>query len=345
MMGRFRQRRGGLRVAVFGYDLKFIRPILDLLEAEHGMTIEALESGSLHAFPEHDVRSLVHRADVVVAEWFGPYVSRLVEMSERTAPLVVRLHRFELHRGFPNEVDPGAVDTVVCVNDFYAAELQRVAAWPEDRIEVIPNAIDLDRFGLEKTPGAELRIGVLGMASRRKRLDLALDTIEFVRTTIPRAVLSVKSHRPSELKWVMDDPQERRYFEQLEPRLALSLDAGAVEWSEHGPDVEAWLTGIGSVLSVSDDESFHMAPAEGMASGAIPVVRRWPGAETVYDDRWLFDRPDEAAAMIVRTIEEPGWRAEAAELARSEVGRFSLTSVARHWAETLMAVAAHERSG
>ena len=52
--------------------------------------------------------------------------------------------------------------------------------------------------------------------------------------------------------------------------------AGRGRLRQFGPDVGTWLRRIGFILSTSDDESFHLAPAEGMASGAVPVIRSWP---------------------------------------------------------------------
>ena len=71
----------------------------------------------------------------------------------------------------------------------------------------------------------------------------------------------------------------------------------------------AWLRRIGFVLSTSDDESFHVAPAEGMASGAVPVIRHWPGAETIYDTRWIRETPAEMAASIAALASPDDWEA------------------------------------
>ncbi len=69
----------------------------------------------------------------------------------------------------------------------------------------------------------------------------------------------------------------------------------------------AWLRRVGFVLSTSDDESFHVAPAEGMASRAVPVLRHWPGAETIYDTRWIHRTPADMARAIA-ALDEDEWR-------------------------------------
>lgn len=326
-----RVRHTKMRMGVFGYDLKFIRPLLGELERNHRVEVRTIESGSLHAFPSDDVADLIAWSDVIVAEFFGPYVPTLASMVGRDQPLVVRLHRFELHRGFADAVEPDSVARVICVNDYYASELVRRSPLGDDRITVIPNAIDTVRFDRRKTERATNTLGFLGAASRRKRVDLALDILDVVRLSVPDATLSIKSERPENLKWVMDDPTERAYFESIRPRLEASIAEGAVQWNPHGRDVAEWFTDIGFVVSTSDDESFHMAPAEGMASGTIPVVRRWPGADTVYQERWLFDDVSAAAPEIIRHVTGEADLGEARAAARAQSKRFALPIVADQW--------------
>jgi hypothetical protein len=105
---------------------------------------------------------------------------------------------------------------------------------------------------------------------------------------------------------------------------------GAVVFDDAGPDVPAWLRRIGFVLSTSDDESFHVSPAEGMASRAVPVVRHWPGAETIYDKRWIRETPAEMAASIAALSSAEAWEA-ARQTAHEHVQAFELGAVAEAW--------------
>jgi glycosyltransferase involved in cell wall biosynthesis len=72
-----------------------------------------------------------------------------------------------------------------------------------------------------------------------------------------------------------------------------------------------------------------------MASGAVPVIRHWPGAETIYDGRWIHDTPAEMAAFIASLRDEEAWR-KAGELAHDQAaGSFEFGGVARAWLDLL----------
>jgi glycosyltransferase involved in cell wall biosynthesis len=311
--------RRDLRIGVVSYDLRFFTPILDHLKAAAGVEVRVDRWRSLHAHNGDATDALMDWADVIISEWCGPYAalaSRRVRPDQR---LIIRLHRFELHDGYCAEVDIDNTEAVVAVDPHYRELVLDATGWPEEKVRYIPNLIDTKRFALLKAPEARFRIGMLGANSSRKRLDLALDVVEEVRAEDPRFRLLVKSTRPQETKWVWSNPTERAYFERVLPRVETLEADGALEWSEYGEDVPAWLQQVGFVLSTSDDESFHMAPAEGMASGAVPVVRAWPGATTVYDRRWIHETTTDMARAILALAAEPEAWDRAAKQGRSEV--------------------------
>ena len=111
--------------------------------------------------------------------------------------------------------------------------------------------------------------------------------------------------------------------------------AGGVVFDSYGRDVAAWLRRIGFVLSTSDDESFHLSPAEGMASGAVPVLLGWPGADTIYDTRWIQRDATAIAESIAATVREGRWESERA-FAREQVrAAYGLDKVCRQWTDLL----------
>ena len=243
-------------------------------------------------------------ADVVVCEWCGPNAVWYSQHKRPGQRLIVRLHRFELSTEYPHLVDAEAIDALVTVSPYYRElTAQQLPAFAPDRIIEIPNGIDTRDFDRPKLDGARFQIGMIGVVPRRKRLDRALDILETVRAHDPRFALYTKSQMPWEHRWVWGRSDERRYFEDVFRRVQTSpLLADSVGFDPAGPDVAEWLRGIGTLVSTSDDESFHMAPAEAMASGAVPVILDWPAARSVYDDSWISGSTAEAAALCWRSL-------------------------------------------
>ena len=162
--------------------------------------------------------------------------------------------------------------------------------------------------------------------------------LEELRREDDRYLLFVKSGMPWEHWWVWQNPAERDHYATALRRVQRSpLLRGAVVFDDAGPDVAAWLRRVGFVLSTSDDESFHVAPAEGMASRAVPVLRHWPGAETIYDTRWIHRDPADMAAAIARLAAPDDWR-EAGDAAHAQVAAaFNLPKVCEAWRGLLTA--------
>ena len=96
--------------------------------------------------------------------------------------------------------------------------------------------------------------------------------------------MAVRSVMPWNIKWIWDNmPADRARFETLFARIAADPVLSAqVRFDPAGPDMEEWYRGVGFVLSSSDTEGCHTSVLEGMASGAVPVVRDWPGARSLF---------------------------------------------------------------
>ena len=125
----------------------------------------------------------------------------------------------------------------------------------------------------------------------------------------------------------LEEPTEaaKAYVEGYRRDLAELEPVGAVEVLGHTDDVPGALQGIGTVLSASARESFHIGFVEGVASGAVPVVRDWPffpgATRQLFPADWTVDSVEQAAARVLELTErEQVWRdtgAAASELVRS----------------------------
>ncbi|WP_240810376.1 glycosyltransferase [Actinomadura sp. WMMA1423] len=325
-----------LRVGVAGHDLKFFSRLLDYLRSRPDLEVQVDHWAALKAHDEERSQALVDWADVIVCEWCGPNALWYARRKRPDQRLVVRLHRFELYAAWPKQLDIGAVDQVICVSPHYNDLTREITGWPAGKVVTVPNWVDDAQLDRAKLPGAEHHLGMIGIAPSRKRLDLALDVVEELRRDDPRFTLFVKSKLPWDYWWIWQKDDERAHYEEVFRRIRRSrVLSGGVVFDSYGRDVASWLRRIGWVLSTSDDESFHLAPAEGMASGAVPALLPWPGSDTIYDRRWIHDETSAMAASIATTVSLDRWQ-EDAELARTQVkAAYSLDEVCRQWTDLL----------
>lgn len=321
-----------LRVGIAGHDLKFFTRLLDYLKSRPDMEVRVDHWAALKVHDPERSQELADWADVIICEWCGPNALWYAEHKRPGQRLFVRLHRFELYSGWPQRLDIGAVDRVICVSPHYADLTRKMTGWPTDKVVVVPNWVDDTQFDRVKLDGAEHHLGMIGIAPSRKRLDLGLDVLEQLRRDDPRFMLFIKSKLPWDYWWIWQREEEREHYEQVFRRIRRSpLLAGAVVFDSYGRDVASWLRRIGFVLSTSDDESFHLAPAEGMAAGAVPALLPWPGAETIYDPHWIHADPAAMAASIAATVREGRWEDERL-LGRVQVREaYALDEVCRQW--------------
>ena len=320
-----------LRVVIAGHDLKFFTPLIAYFNLQPGLEVKVDQWAALGEHDEAASSELAEWADVVICEWCGPNAIWYSRHKRPGSRLLVHLHRFELYSHYPGQVKIANVDKVICVSDHYTRLTREHTGWPASKVVTVPNPLDLSQLDRAKLDGAQHNLGLIGIVPSRKRLDLALDVLEELRRDDDRYLLFVKSGMPWQHWWVWQNPAERDHYNAALRRVQRSpLLQGAVVFDDAGPDVPAWLRRVGFVLSTSDDESFHVAPAEGMASGAVPVIRNWPGAETIYDKRWIQPTPAEMAAFVSSLSDPADWRA-AGDEAKEQVRSFRLEDVCQAW--------------
>lgn len=324
------RRYAGARVGVIGYNLKFFRPIEQHLRRLPGVEVRVAEWPKFAVGSPQSTEDVLEWASVIMCEWAGPNAAIASRRRRPDQRLVVRFHRFELERDEWRDILIDQVDTVVAVGEPYRRRILETTEWPEERLTVIPNLVDLAQMDRPKVARAALTLGLLGGSPWRKRPDRALDVLEELRHHDPRWRLHIKGARPEEERWRWEDADyAARYETQFRRMEALGH---AVVWDPAGPDVAEWFRSVGHILSTSDDESFHLAPAEGMASGTLPVIWPWPGSDEIYEQHWIVDDPAAAANAILSR--NSAHRAAA----RREVARFGRERVLPQWEQLLLPV-------
>lgn len=328
-----------LKVLVSSHDFRFVGDVVRMLQGAPGVQVR-LQQWELDAASPADtaaVKADMDWADTVLCEWAG----RQAVWYSRNLPagkhLVVRLHGFESGAAWIGELDFSRVDQMVVVSDFYRRYLVGTHGWDERRVCVIGNSVSFDAFAREKRPDARFHLGMLGYTPLLKRPHLAVEILRHLVAQDKRFVLHLRGRAPWSFSWVWNSKAQeadayRTLFETVGSDPLLRQH---VVFEQHGANVESWFTKIGWVLSLSERETFHLAAAEGMASGAVPVFLRRRGVTSIFSDRWVFDDPESIARYIAMTAAHESWDYES-QVAQEYAAQFDFATVAGRWLSALL---------
>ncbi|MEE1620719.1 glycosyltransferase [Zafaria sp. J156] len=321
-----------LKVLLAGHDLKFAGELIEMLEAHPLIELRFDEWPSLHVHDEARSAELLGWADVVLCEWAG---KNAVWYSQRKRPgqrLLVRLHGFEVRAPWLSEIDFDAVDGLLTVSRLMVDRVEAATGWDAAKIHVVPNALDVRDLGRSKLPGSGHRLGLVGIVPFLKRPDRALDALELLLDQDPCYTLHIRGRLPWEYPHVWAKAVEQEAYLSFFERVGRSARLrDAVVFEPFGADMGSWLRKIGFVLSPSSDESFHLAPAEGMASGAVPIVWDRPGSADVFGEDLVVADAAAAAEKILAYGADPESYHEAALGMRDRARTWDLRSVNRLW--------------
>jgi len=335
------------RVLVVSGNWSFAREMIDHLAQQPSADVRTLEVREAAAWTLGDVargrlpwrwrsclstlaspeeRDLIGQADVICAEWCNDTAVWLSRYGPARPRLVIRLLGYEALGPWPAVVDWRRVDALMFLSEHSRDSVHEVldlGAFPHLASVVVPLVTPASRFHRPKTEEAWRTLGLIGWKTINKDALLAVRVLRALRRSDKRWRLRLLGRPPR--PWTRE---QRAYVNELRDLIA-GVESTAISLDPWTQDVPAWLTGVGYVLSTSRSESFHKAVAEGMASGAIPVVRRWPasqtwrGAERQYPNALLFDDPEDAAAQILELSADPDAVAgKASQAAREARERF-----------------------
>ncbi|MBM7783826.1 glycosyltransferase family 4 protein [Tenggerimyces flavus] len=272
----------------------------------------------LPALPEK-VATDLEWADIVFVDWFDIAAQWATVHVPAGKQLIIRVHSMEAVSPQPHLVDYTKVSDLIFVGahvrDLFVAAVP--AAKSAGRIHVIPNEMQLDRFGLPKSEAAERTIALVQWGKMVKDPIWALELLAELRSTDPswRLLMAGNDFHESLLAsaYVYRDAFRARLQED-DVRDAV-VDAGYVT------DLPTFMQDAGYILSSSRREGSPVSVIEGAASGAVPIVRDWPlyqpfnGARRLFPSEWVVSDVAEAAERI-RSLDGDA-RAKAGEEARA----------------------------
>lgn len=303
--GRYEPRapKDRIRLLVAAHDLKFFNLAARWLEETGRYDIHYDHWPAVRKHDEKTSRAALQQADVIFCEWCAGQAIWYSHNKRPHQKLFIRLHRFEAFTDMPRDVAIDAVDGVIVVSDHLRDFCVSEFGWPKEKITILPQFCLAEQFRRDKHPGAAWTLGLVGINSFLKRPDLAVDILRQVRSHDPRFRLRIRSAMPWSIPWlwVKEDEKIRytAFFHSIERDPSLR---DAIIFDRPGANMAEWFRHVGYILSTSDIEGCHTAVAEGMCSGAVPVVINWPGAGSVYGDA-VHETPEDMANAILRQNE------------------------------------------
>ena len=287
-----------IKVLVNGHDQKFWYPLQRTLEATGKYEFKEDMWQGHAAHDEKYSSELLQWADIIICEWA---LENAVYYSNRKLPhqkVIIRLHLMERNTDYPYRIDYSNVSAIIFVGQHILEECVNKFKIPTNITYLIPNIIDVEKFNKSKFGDSDFNIGIIGTVPMRKRLDLAFETLQSLHQIDKRYTLRVKGASPASYPWVWRNKQERAYYEDIYSKINASELRYNVIFDPPANDVDNWFQMVGYILSPSDFESFHVAPAEGMASGTIPIIWKREGSSDIFPTVVKTDSPKLAAEQI-----------------------------------------------
>ena len=280
---------------------------------------------------ENTFREHLDWADVVFVEWATALAALVSRIDHPGARVVVRLHSYEAFSMWPHMTNWSNIDDVIFVSDHLRDFAQKAIPGLSEpgapRLHVIPNAMDLKKFVCPKEDDARFTLAVVGASKIVKDPRWAIEVVRHLRKHDERyRLLLIRS------KFQDTSAATHKYAEAFERDLAELEPIGAVVPMKHTDDVPEALQEVGVVISSSVRESFHMGLVEGVASGALPVVRDWPffpgAARRLFPEDWVVDTPKQAAERILALTQDADtWRAETRAAAQHVIEKWDWSVV------------------
>jgi glycosyltransferase involved in cell wall biosynthesis len=330
------------RVLLAGHDLKFAGELVELLSNRSDIELEIDEWTSLHTHDPNRSAALLEWADVIICEWAGPNAVWFSHRKRASQRLIVRLHAFELRGPWLDKIDIESIDFVVCVSDLYRQLTHERTGWPIEKLRVVPNGLDAVDFERPKFHGSRFRLGMVGLVPFIKRPDRALDVLEELISLDARYTLHLRGRMPWEYDYEWRKPYQREAYSSLFRRLGSStLLSEHVVFEPFGADMASWFRKIGFILSPSTRESFHLAPAEGMASGSVPVFWDRPGVREIFGDQFVVNSSGEAAALIYRLGQDDNSFGSASNVAMQTAAKYDVERISPLWLTLVLAKRVH----
>ncbi|HCF95764.1 MAG TPA: hypothetical protein DEW46_11930 [Verrucomicrobia bacterium] len=247
------------------------------------------------------------------------------------------LHYFKGHPGWTQGVDARfnrRLSAMITVSQAVAEDYQAQCRVGTDRIRVIPNGIDLDRFSTPETPRAETRRALAIPEEAPVLITVASLTAQKGHTVMLQAIEQLVDTFPNLIWVIVGGGKLKDQIEALADRPATRRHCRFLGNRQDVPDL---LHASDLFVLPSLWEGFGIAALEAAAAGLPLVLSRTGGMVEVFagpEEAALFATPGNAGelAQQIRTLlQDPTLHRQLSLQARARAEQYDLNTIAQQW--------------
>jgi glycosyltransferase involved in cell wall biosynthesis len=284
------------RILVIGHDLKFITSISETWES-WGVQVTLLETknhaGDLNISQKELFRSMSNH-DVIFCEWALGNLEMISEL-RGSRPLFARYHLQERNTEFILRSSLRSEDHITFVSEHTRKDETRISK--PFQSSVTPNAVDCLMLNVQRNN--PFGLGILGITPQRKRLDYALELLEEIKNNSGSTSLIIKGKMPKDFPWMKHRATEVEWYRKQQHKYARDFAEGYVLQEGFTPKIGSFFSSISTLVSVSDFESFHLAPVEAAAARANVSMLPWTGSYDIHRKEWIHDSVKKMAQAFI----------------------------------------------
>jgi len=245
--------------------------------------------------------------DVAFSDWGEAQTFWASHICPSGTRLVVRWHGLDLFDEWLHLIDWRGVDEVFvttgALKSFFE-DLTHGLGAPDPTL-IGPYLPRLKAFKQPKLAEARHTLGMVGWGRMVKDPSFAIDLLE---ADPRRKLVLIGPYFPETV-----DPSVQGYVDEVMNRISNPALADRITVVGPTDDVAGHLRHVGVILSCSFREGWHLGFIEGVASGAVPVLRDWPmlakrqGAASVFPRSWIVKDLEAAHEAINAVANEDVW--------------------------------------
>lgn len=237
--------------------ISFIEPIVNRLKQDYYIRFES------NFNPAN-----ADLADVIWCEW-GDHNAIAVSNYKGKAKKILRIHAYEVFSPYMERINFNAFDKIIFIADHIKDYFTQKIKIDSNKIELIHNGVDLDKYQVAKNKNVNNKIAYAGFISNKKGAPL----LKHIIYSFPEMEFHIAGA-------FQEDDVYLNFAKKPYPNLFI------YGWQE---DLDKFFADKTYILNTSIREGCPVSVLEAMACGLEPLIFNWIGADKIFPHLNVFD--------------------------------------------------------